>query len=92
MKIVAIGCAPTTLGLAYRLAELKKEGGEGADQVELLVLEQAAEAGGLSGTVSLAIGRIIMQMFGQSLSGEGREGLPLGHGWPHHIFAQLPLL
>ena len=55
MKIVAIGCAPTTLGLAYRLAELKKEGKEGADQVELLVLEQAAEAGGLSGTVSLAI-------------------------------------
>ena len=86
MKIVAIGCAPTTLGLAYRLAELKNEGKEGADQVELLVLEQAAEAGGLSGTVSLAIVGTL-QMLGCPITGEGRQGLPLGHGRPHHIFA-----
>jgi len=51
MKILAIGCAPTTLGFAYRLNELKNEGIEGADEVELLVLEQQPQAGGLSGTV-----------------------------------------
>jgi protoporphyrinogen oxidase len=52
MKILAIGCAPTSLGFAYRLNELKNERAEGADEVELIILEQHSLPGGLSGTVS----------------------------------------
>ena len=40
MKIVTIGAAPTALGLAYRLNELKNENAEEAKDVELLMLEQ----------------------------------------------------
>lgn len=40
MKIVVIGAAPTALGVAYRLNELKKTHPDQAGNVELLVLEQ----------------------------------------------------
>uniref|UniRef100_A0A915E3I9 Uncharacterized protein n=1 Tax=Ditylenchus dipsaci TaxID=166011 RepID=A0A915E3I9_9BILA len=39
MKIVAIGAAPTSLGLAYRINELKKA--NQAEDVELVILEQS---------------------------------------------------
>uniref|UniRef100_A0A183CMD6 Amino_oxidase domain-containing protein n=1 Tax=Globodera pallida TaxID=36090 RepID=A0A183CMD6_GLOPA len=51
MKIVAIGCAPTSIGFAYRLQELKAQGVDEAADMELLVLEQNATPGGLSCTV-----------------------------------------
>lgn len=40
MKIVCIGAAPTALGAAYRLNELKNEGNEAAKDVEIVMLEQ----------------------------------------------------
>lgn len=40
MKVVVIGAAPTALGLAYRLNELKNESNEEIKDVELLLLEQ----------------------------------------------------
>ncbi|KAI1733110.1 flavin containing amine oxidoreductase domain-containing protein [Ditylenchus destructor] len=52
MKIVAIGAAPTTLGVAYRLNELKQTNPEAAADVELLILEQESVPGGLSCTVT----------------------------------------
>jgi len=51
MKIIAIGAAPTTIGFAYRLNELRGEAVDAAKEVELLVLEQEANPGGLSSTV-----------------------------------------
>uniref|UniRef100_A0AC35FUT6 Amine oxidase domain-containing protein n=1 Tax=Panagrolaimus sp. PS1159 TaxID=55785 RepID=A0AC35FUT6_9BILA len=51
MKIVVIGAAPTALGLAYRLNELKNENAEEAKDVELLMIEQESIPGGLSCTV-----------------------------------------
>jgi len=53
MRIVCIGCAPTTLGFAYRLNEIIKEGIEDVDDIELIVLEKEMKPGGLSGTVNL---------------------------------------
>ncbi|KAL7075614.1 hypothetical protein ACQ4LE_005234 [Meloidogyne hapla] len=50
MRIVCIGCAPTTLGFAYRLNEIKK-GIEDVDDIELIVLEKEMKPGGLSGTI-----------------------------------------
>uniref|UniRef100_A0AC35FHB0 Amine oxidase domain-containing protein n=1 Tax=Panagrolaimus sp. PS1159 TaxID=55785 RepID=A0AC35FHB0_9BILA len=50
MKIVVIGAAPTALGFAYRLNELKKENAEEVKNVELIMLEQESFAGGLSCT------------------------------------------
>ncbi|KAE9556027.1 hypothetical protein FO519_000773 [Halicephalobus sp. NKZ332] len=52
MKIVVVGAAPTALGLAYRLNELKTESPNEAKDVELLVLEQESFPGGLSCTVT----------------------------------------
>ncbi|KAL3099206.1 hypothetical protein niasHS_000814 [Heterodera schachtii] len=52
MKIVAIGCAPTSIGFAYRLQQLKADGIEEAADIELLVLEQNPTPGGLSCTVT----------------------------------------
>lgn len=43
MKIVAIGAAPTSLGFAYRLNELKQSEEKASKEVELLVLEQVVE-------------------------------------------------
>lgn len=40
MKIVVIGAAPTALGLAYRLNELRNENAEEAKDVELIMIEQ----------------------------------------------------
>lgn len=40
MKIVGIGAAPTALGAAFRLNELKETNEEEAGDVELLLLEQ----------------------------------------------------
>uniref|UniRef100_A0A914M3Z2 Amine oxidase domain-containing protein n=1 Tax=Meloidogyne incognita TaxID=6306 RepID=A0A914M3Z2_MELIC len=51
MRIVCIGCAPTTLGFAYRLNEIIKEGIEDVDDIELIVLEKEMKPGGLSGTI-----------------------------------------
>ncbi|TMS37940.1 hypothetical protein L596_004772 [Steinernema carpocapsae] len=52
MKIVVVGAAPTGLGLAYRLNEIRKEHPEEAEDVELVLLEQESFAGGLSRTVT----------------------------------------
>nr|CAD2179164.1 unnamed protein product [Meloidogyne enterolobii] len=51
MRIVCIGCAPTTLGFAYRLNEIIKEGIEDVEDIELIVLEKEMKPGGLSGTI-----------------------------------------
>lgn len=40
MKVVAIGAAPTSLGVAYRLNELKNSNTEEAVDLDLLILEQ----------------------------------------------------
>lgn len=40
MKIIAIGAAPTTLGFAYRLNELKQSNPKETAEFELLILEQ----------------------------------------------------
>uniref|UniRef100_A0A1I7T465 Amino_oxidase domain-containing protein n=1 Tax=Caenorhabditis tropicalis TaxID=1561998 RepID=A0A1I7T465_9PELO len=56
MKIVCIGAAPTALGAAYRLNELKNEGNEAAQNAEIVLVEQEAIAGGLSCTVTDAKG------------------------------------
>uniref|UniRef100_A0AC35GAR3 Amine oxidase domain-containing protein n=1 Tax=Panagrolaimus sp. PS1159 TaxID=55785 RepID=A0AC35GAR3_9BILA len=50
MKIVVIGTAPTALGFAYRLNELKKKNFVEVKNVELIMLEQESFAGGLSCT------------------------------------------
>jgi protoporphyrinogen oxidase len=42
MKIVVIGAAPTGLGAAYRLNELKQTHPEETADVELCILEQAS--------------------------------------------------
>uniref|UniRef100_A0AC34PUL5 Amine oxidase domain-containing protein n=1 Tax=Panagrolaimus sp. JU765 TaxID=591449 RepID=A0AC34PUL5_9BILA len=52
MKVVVVGAAPTALGLAYRLNELKNENNEDVKDVELLCLEQESFPGGLSCTVT----------------------------------------
>jgi protoporphyrinogen oxidase len=44
MRIVVIGAAPTGLGAAYRLNELKSIRPEEAKDVELLILEQVSYA------------------------------------------------
>ncbi|CEF59697.1 Amine oxidase domain-containing protein [Strongyloides ratti] len=51
MRIVIIGGAPTALGAAYRLNELKKTHPDITKDVELVVLEKENVAGGLSTTV-----------------------------------------
>jgi len=50
MKIVVIGAAPTGLGVAYRLNELKKTNPEETQDIDLLILEREAFPGGLSCT------------------------------------------
>lgn len=52
MKIVVVGAAPTALGLAYRLNELKNEKPDEVKDVELLMLEKESFPGGLSCTVT----------------------------------------
>ncbi|KAL6737371.1 hypothetical protein Aduo_011020 [Ancylostoma duodenale] len=51
MRIVCIGAAPTGLGAAFRLNELIQEKNENAEDVEMVILEKEAYAGGLSCTV-----------------------------------------
>ncbi|MFH4977563.1 hypothetical protein AB6A40_004272 [Gnathostoma spinigerum] len=55
MRIVVIGAAPTGIGVAYRLHDLRQNGYD-VDDVDLLVLEKEAEPGGLSCTVTDEIG------------------------------------
>ncbi|CAJ0920873.1 unnamed protein product, partial [Mesorhabditis belari] len=50
-RIVTIGAAPTALGAAFRLNDLKNQGVKEAEDVEILCLEQESFAGGLSCTV-----------------------------------------
>uniref|UniRef100_A0A7E4VKQ5 Amino_oxidase domain-containing protein n=1 Tax=Panagrellus redivivus TaxID=6233 RepID=A0A7E4VKQ5_PANRE len=52
MKVLCIGAAPTALGFAYRLNELKQESNDDVKDVELLCLEKESFPGGLSCTVT----------------------------------------